>query len=143
MTHIFHYDTTFETEDAEGNVKASIECRIEYTFQPGVEAQISGPPEGCYPAEAPEIEVSGIREETWVHGLGKAAVYEWVKIKNPEIYAILADWAITSLFDSLCESAAEDMEGREDAAREQAYESRRELDDLSAADDRLTREGDE
>ena len=142
MTKIFHYDTTYERDDAMGSVIYSLEIRIEYTFQPAVAARIHWD-EYDHPTEGPEIEISGIREESWVRGLGKDAVYEWHKINNLDLYGMIADWAQVDLFDLLVEAALEDIVGREEAAAEAAHETRRELDDLNDAEDRLSRRGDE
>ena len=142
MTEIFHCDTTYEREDALGNVTCSVEVRIEFTYTPAVSARIHWD-ENDHPAEGPEIEISGIREESWVSGLGKQAKYEWVKMGNLDLYGLISDWAQIDLFDLLVESAQETMVGREEAAAEHAYESRRALADINAAEDRLARNGDE
>ena len=123
---IHTYETTYEREDHLGNVTASLEVRIEYTFTPGVPARIMWD-ENDHPAEGPEIEIADILEQTWKHGLGKEAVYEWTKIQSQSLYETLSEWAIESLWDNLVEEAIEEEASLEEAAAELAYESRREL----------------
>ena len=144
MTEIFHYDTTYERADHEGYVTSSLDVRIEYTYQPGVSARIRYD-ENDHPSEPASIEICGIREETWAHGRGKDTVYKWTKIPSQDLYAELSEWVMGdhNLVDLLIESAMEDLVGREEAAAEHAYETRRELADLNAAEDRLARRGDE
>jgi hypothetical protein len=127
MTKLYTYETTHEREDSEGNVISSLEVRFIYTFRPGVPAQISGPPEGCYPAEGPEIEIDKIEIEMWHYGHGKNAVYTWTPVYIRDLYDQLHDWAIDSLWDELVAEAIEEEASAEEAAAELAYETRREL----------------
>ena len=67
---LYTYETTYEREDSQGNVIASLEVQIKYTFTPGVPARINWN-ENDHPAEDSEIEIADIMIETWQHGLGK------------------------------------------------------------------------
>ncbi len=115
MAHLHTYETTYEREDSEGNVTGSLEVRFKYTFQAGRPAQISGPPEDCYPAEGPEIEIRNVHVETTTIAGGQ----RWFDAL-PHEHEMLEPWAIETLWGALVENAIE-------AAQEHAYETRREL----------------
>lgn len=88
----------------------------------GCQARISGPPEDCYPGEAPEWEITGIDEEVWD---AERKAYDWVPIERShgkhEIESV-ESWA--EMLD-LADECAEALEGEREAALEWQAEQRR------------------
>ena len=122
MTYI--YDTTYEREDHEGNVVASVEARFYYTWTPGTPARIRYD-EHDHPAWPDEVEITDIKIETWSHGLGKNAVYEWTKVYDRDLRETLDNWAELNLRDALIENASEAEAAAEDGAADRAYDEAR------------------
>lgn len=91
-------------------VIGSVEVRIEYAVTYwGCEARISGPPEGCYPAEAPEFEIKAI----WI----EENAGEWSPLDDVDqfrdCFSEYAEWAFDTLFDEMLDNAkAEHDDGR-------------------------------
>ena len=49
-----HYDPD-QSEDI------SVDVTVRYTATAGTPGRLSGPPEDCYPAEAPEVEITSVK----------------------------------------------------------------------------------
>ena len=121
MTKLYTYNTTYERENAEGNVTGSLEVRFKYTFLPGVPARIRYD-EHDHPAEAPEIEITHIHIEVTTTDGGK----RWFDA-IPDDHEMLLGWAREALFDGMVEEAIDEDTAESDAAAEHAYETRRDL----------------
>ena len=126
---LYTYETTYEREDSHENVIAAWEVKIKYTWTPGIPARIRYD-ENDHPAEGDEIEINDIQIETWQSGLGKNAVYTWTPVKDLDFYDTLNEWAGDKLRDNLIENASEEEGSAHEAAREQVYEARRDLERL-------------
>lgn len=60
MSKIFASNTYTMTDYIEIN-GVDFECEIEYSYIPGDPGKLYGPPEDCYPPEAPEIEIDVLK----------------------------------------------------------------------------------
>ena len=92
---------------------AEVEVEVSFSIAWGRPAQISGPPEQCYPGEADEIDdiklltVDG-KSRPWNMGFGYVSDDEFVTMVLDELEAC---------FDAMiCEAAAEDEARRDDEA---------------------------
>lgn len=79
---------------------------------PGCPAKTYGPPEDCFPAEAPEWEITGIDGEDWDDG---RKAYDWVPIEKLryakyEVDAIYAWDESLDLSDEAVEAVMADRE---------------------------------
>ena len=121
MAKLYTYDTTYEREDAEGNLTESMGVRFKYNFQPGLPARIRYD-EHDHPAEAAEIEVTNIHIEVTTMDGGR----RWFDA-TPDDHEMLLVWAREALFDEMVTEAIDVDTAERDAAAEHAYETRREL----------------
>jgi hypothetical protein len=97
---------------------------ILYDYRPGRPAQLYGPPERCYPAEGPEVDLRDVRElirdfrgERWFD----AGAHIYNKVVD------LLDDTDGDLFVDLCQFAEDCIEGQRESAMEAAAETRREI----------------
>ncbi len=121
MKRLFTYDTTYETEDSEGNVTGSLEVRFKYAFTPRVPARIRYD-EHDHPAEGSEIDVHNIHVEVTTI----AGERRWFDASREE-YDMLLTWAEETLWEAMEEEAIEaDANSRAENAAA-AYEARREM----------------
>jgi hypothetical protein len=96
------------------------EYRIHYEVtSPYVPAQVFGPPEGCYPAEGPEWNITCIECELWPSG-------PWISIEQTHDalqVAQIYDWAVDL---DLSDEAVEDAMAERDAYLEAKGDAQRE-----------------
>lgn len=89
--------------------ETEVDAEISYSFTPGHPAKTYGPPEDCYPAEGPEVEV----EEVTVIIDGKRHA--------------LPPWMVSLIERDMRDGLAEDAADSDAAARDYAAEMRWEL----------------
>jgi hypothetical protein len=100
------------------------EYRIHFEVtSPYVPAQTYGPPERCYPAEGPEIQITGIDGEEWNTA---RKFYDWVPIEKTHLkYEVEAVYGWAELLD-LSDEAVEDAMAERDAYLEAKGDAQRE-----------------
>ena len=108
MTHSTYIEVEFLTLDCAN----CVELEVEYDFSPGRPAQIYGPPERCYPAEGPEVEIGDIyiTEETFK--LGENGERKEVKLQ----VEVPSPFFSEEILEALCEHIIEnhDSSGYQD-----------------------------
>lgn len=101
------------------------EVRVTYTFTAGRPAYISGPPEDCYPAEGPEIEIEKVEVkyfnwETRKYLWREASTGQNAWLTNE--FEVYSEYALEKHFDDMAQAAAEDEQAAAEDAAEQAME---------------------
>lgn len=89
--------------------ETEVDAEISYSFTPGHPAKLYGPPEDCYPAEGPEVEV----DEVTVIIDGKRHA--------------LPDWQVRLIERDMLDELAEDATDSDADAREYAAEMWRDM----------------
>lgn len=112
---------TYDTEDK------SVDYRIHFEVtSPGHAAQTYGPPERCYPAEAPEWEITGIDCECWHAEWGDAKlIHTWIPIEY-----VMSKFEVDSVYSwakslDLGDEVVEDAEAEREAWLEAEAEAKR------------------
>ncbi len=122
--HLHTYDAEYDAAETEGNVIPGLEVRFRYTFTPGRPAQISGPPENCYDAEGPEIEVSNIHTKLPTLDGG----WRWFDATPTEFDLLLAWAEAGTVWEAMVEEAIDELAIARLAAHDAAWEERRDLE---------------
>jgi hypothetical protein len=100
------FETTVEIGDDE------VEVTVEYGYSPGTPGKTYGPPENCYPAEGPDVDV--------------VTVYRTDDKTKTDIMPLLSPEVIERLSEGACENGEESEQDRYEEAMERKGEEARE-----------------
>ena len=74
-----------------------VECVVTFKFWPGSEGRTYGPPEDCYPPEAPEVQIVAVYEDD-------------TNVRRPDLDEVAEDDG--SLYDAIVEQMSDDGDPR-------------------------------
>lgn len=117
MTATKHvYDFTYETYVGDA-VTGSLEARVHFTFSPSTPDTYNssvGGPGGWEPGNSEEIEITSVKQEEWVRGVGKDTVYKWVTINEKNLVEALCEYAYDKCMDNMRDEALIDRQDQKE-----------------------------